>query len=87
MSREAALQFIARAGADSALGKRLAGLKGRTAIEALCAIAAEQGYSFNEEDYRAAVVALAEGELDEEALEEVRRQLGVGGSALPNQEH
>lgn len=78
MSIERALEFIAHTAGDSALQARLARLKGRSALADLCAIAAEAGYAFTEESYRAAVVTLAEGQLDDAAIREVQAELGMG---------
>ncbi len=39
-------------------------------------LGAEHGFEFTEEDYRAAVVTLADGALSDEALDEVLREAG-----------
>jgi predicted ribosomally synthesized peptide with nif11-like leader len=79
MSRERALEFLACAATQPELQARLGALKGRTALDDLRGIAREAGFDFSEEDYRTAIVALAEGELDDEAIENVQRDLGIRG--------
>jgi len=76
MSVARALDFLKKAPLDLNLRKRLAACSGRDAIAQLTAIAAEAGYAFSEEDYREAVRLLAEGELDQPALDQVMREAG-----------
>lgn len=78
MSTGNALEFIRHTEKDAQLRARLAKLSGKMALEELVEIAAEYGYHFSVEDYRSAIVQLAQGELDEEALKEVQRELGLG---------
>jgi predicted ribosomally synthesized peptide with nif11-like leader len=77
MSIEIALQFLDHVGQRPALQARIAAFKGRTAIDGLRAVAAEAGFIFSDEDYRAAITHLAAGELSDEAIREVQRELGV----------
>lgn len=76
MSVEQALEFLQQAPQDLALRKRLADCTGREAIAQLTRIASEAGYVFSQDDYREAVRLLAEGELDQAALDEVMREAG-----------
>jgi predicted ribosomally synthesized peptide with nif11-like leader len=77
MSVEDALSFLRNAEDDFALQKQLMRLRGRTALDDLIAIAAERGYRFTVEEYREAIVAVSDGELSEESLKEVRREMGL----------
>lgn len=77
MSVETALRFLEFVATRPELQEQIAAFKGRTAIDSLRALAAGQGYDFSDEEYRAAIVKLAEGELSEEAIREVQRELGV----------
>jgi predicted ribosomally synthesized peptide with nif11-like leader len=77
MALEQAKRFLAHVEADPALQERLGQLKGRSALEGLCAIAAEHGFLFNVNDYRSAVAELAAGELGDEAIAQVQAELGL----------
>jgi len=78
MSQEKAERFMDAVEMDAALRERVAALTGADAIEKLCAIAHEQGFQFTPEDYRAAVVARSAGELSEESLDELIREMADG---------
>ncbi len=77
MSIDRALEFLDHVAQHTALQERIAAFKGRTAIDELRAVAAEEGFVFTDEDYRAAITHLAEGELSDDAIREVQRELGV----------
>lgn len=77
MSVDTALRFLEFVATQPELQQEIATFKGRTAIESLRALAAGVGFAFSEDDYRAAIVKLAEGELSEEAIRDVQRELGV----------
>lgn len=77
MSVERALEFLTYVGQRPALQERIAAFKGRTALDEMRGVAAEEGFVFTDADYRAAIVILAEGQLSEEAIREVQRELGV----------
>lgn len=77
MSVENALAFLRHLEGQPGLRARIAEFGGRGAVEALCRLAAGEGYTFSEADYRAAVVELAEGELSDAALEETQREMGM----------
>lgn len=72
-----ALKFINHVGHSPELRKRVEALKGVHAIRDMAVLAGQEGFRFTEEEYRAAVMVLAEGELSEESLNEVLRELGV----------
>lgn len=75
MGVEQAHAFLDAVEMDQPLRERIAELRGAGAIRTLCAIAAEAGFVFTEEDYRAAVVARSSGELSDESLEELMREM------------
>ena len=77
MSQQLAKAFIEQAQGDPAIGRRLAALKGRTALQELLAIAREYGFVFTDEDYRAAVVEAAEGELSDDEIRKTQREMGM----------
>ncbi len=77
MPKDEANAFIDHVRTDPPLQARINALKGADAIGKMASIALEAGYQFSEEEYRAAVVERAAGELSEESLEEVRRELGI----------
>jgi predicted ribosomally synthesized peptide with nif11-like leader len=77
MAVDNALAFLAHLETRADLRARIAEFKGRNAIDALRRLAASEGFHFSEADYRAAVVALAEGELSDEALAETQREMGM----------
>jgi len=76
MSVARALEFLKQAPQDQGLRERLEACSGREAIAQLTRIASEAGYVFSQDDYREAVRLLAEGELDQAALDEVMREAG-----------
>jgi len=82
MSVENALRFLAEVRRNKALQDRLQALSGRAALDSLAAIGAEAGFAFTVEDYRSAVVASAGGELSDESLREVLRELNMAPGAL-----
>ena len=77
MSREHALAFLALAERDAALREEILLLKGPGAIEGLAKIGAARGLVFSAEEYRQAVVAMANGELDDAALMTVLEEVGL----------
>jgi len=77
MSEAEAHRFLEEVRRNEVLRQQLEALRGRDALVALAAIAAEAGFDFTEEEYRAAVVAQAEGELSEDAIREVQREMGL----------
>ncbi|MCC6143014.1 MAG: Nif11 family protein [Candidatus Hydrogenedentes bacterium] len=77
MSLDGAFAFLKLAETDEDLAADLARLRGREALVELTRIAAGRGLVFSVEEYREAVVQLADGALSDEALDEVRRELGM----------
>jgi len=77
MSQEDATRFIASVEKSPELQEEISSLTGAGVLKRLAALAAERGYHFNEDEYRAAVVALADGALSDEALDEVLRETGL----------
>ena len=77
MSLNDALAFINAAGQPGELQNRVAALRGRGILDQLCGMGEEMGLQFTPEEYRDAVVSLAEGELSDEALDEVLRETGL----------
>lgn len=77
MPRSDALAFIAAVGKSPELQARLGRMRGREALEQLVEVGKEVGYVFTVEEYREAVVSLAEGELSDESLDEVLRETGL----------
>jgi hypothetical protein len=78
MSVENAVAFLKLAERERGLRQEMAGLKGRTAIDGLVHLGAGLGLVFTAEDYRGAVSAMANGELDESALTAVLEEVGLG---------
>ena len=72
-----ALAFIAAVGQSPELQERLSRMRGRDALDQLVEVGREIGYQFSVEEYREAVVSLAEGELSDESLDEVLRETGL----------
>lgn len=85
MSVEQALAFLKHLELRDDLRARIAEFGGRGAIGALGRLAATEGFQFSEEDYRAAVIEMADGELSDEALEATQREMGLieGGEEAP----
>ncbi len=81
MGEEQAHAFLDAAERDEALRAEIAQARGAGALAALCAIAKEAGFTFTEEDYRAAIVARSGGELSTESLTELMREM-AGGQGL-----
>ena len=77
MSQEEAVRFIAFVGESPELQAEIDSYKGAGVLKRLAALAGRHGFTFSEEEYRAAVVQLAEGDLSEEALDEVLRETGL----------
>ena len=77
MSQEQAQAFIEYAGSTPAVQAELEGLRGPGVFPRLIALGARYGYTFTADDYREAVVAMAEGELSDAALDEVLRETGL----------
>ncbi len=76
MSEADATQFIRKIGASPDLQNTVNALQGKGVLSRLVALGAEHGLEFTEEEYRAAVVTLADGALSDEALDEVLREAG-----------
>lgn len=77
MSEDVAIAFIAHVEKTPDLQVAIEGLRGPGVLKQLVALAAAQGYTFTEEEYRLAVVQLADGALSEESLDEVLRESGL----------
>jgi len=77
MSVEQATAFLAHVQENEELQRILAALRGADSLEQLAAIGRERGFHFNEEEYREAVVAAAEGELSDEAIAEAAKEAGL----------
>jgi len=72
-----ALAFIAAVGQSPELQERLNGMRGRDVLDQLVEVGRELGCEFTADEYREAVVSLAEGELSDESLDEVLRETGL----------
>ena len=81
MSIDDAKAFLARAERDATLREELNALTGPGLLKQLSVIGARHGCVFTEAEYRQAVVDLADGELSEEALAEVLRELKMDQDA------
>lgn len=77
MSQEEAARFIALVGGSTELQAEVGGYRGAGVLKRLVTLGAQHGLRFTEEEYRAAVVELAEGALSDEALDEVLRETGL----------
>lgn len=77
MPEEVAVAFITHVGKTPALQAEIERLRGPGVLKQLVELAAAQGYEFTEEEYRQAVVQLADGALSDEALDEVLRETGL----------
>ena len=77
MSVSDALAFISAVGESVALQEQINQLRGRRVLEQLVELGRERGFNFTEEEYRDAVVSMAEGELSDESLDEVLRETGL----------
>lgn len=75
MSVEKALEFISQVRASKALQSRVHALRGANALADLVRIAAEEGFTFTEADYREAVVQSSGGELTDEALDQLNSEM------------
>lgn len=75
MSVENALAFLDESQKNAALRSRIAALKGPGTLKRMTIVAAEAGFYFTEDEYRMAVVELAQGELSEESLNSVLKDL------------
>lgn len=78
MSIENALAFLTEAEKNRTLRMQLAGLKGAGTLKRLVIIAAEAGFYFTEDEYRMAVAEAAQGELSEDSLNAVIKELRGG---------
>ena len=76
MSMEEALKFIAQVGKSAELQEAVNALQGKGVLGKLAELGEQHGFSFTEDEYRAAVVELADGALSDEALDEVLRDAG-----------
>jgi GTPase len=77
LSSSDALAFIAAVGKSPELQTQINGLRGRDVLDQLVLLGAAQGMTFTVEEYREAVVIMADGELSEAALDEVLRETGL----------
>lgn len=77
MSIPEALSFIAAVGESPALQEQINQLRGRDVLEQLVELGSAQGLHFSVDEYRDAVVLMAEGELSDESLDEVLRETGL----------
>ncbi len=77
MSLENALAFIASVEKSPELQAEINLYSGAGVLKRLVALGEAHGYGFTEDEYREAVVQLADGELSDEALEEVLRETGL----------
>ena len=77
MSSSEALAFIAVVGQSPELQERINRMRGGGVLEQLVDLGLERGYAFSVDEYRGAVVSLAEGELSDDALDEVLRATGL----------
>lgn len=77
MSSSDALAFIAAVGQSPDLQTQINGMRGRDVLDQLVLLGAEQGLAFTVDEYREAVVTMADGELSEAALDEVLRETGL----------
>ncbi|MCF6286404.1 MAG: Nif11-like leader peptide family natural product precursor [Candidatus Hydrogenedentes bacterium] len=77
MSQSNATAFISRIGESPALQEAVNGFQGKGGLAHVVKLGAECGFDFTEEDYRAAVVELADGALSDESLDEVLREVGL----------
>jgi predicted ribosomally synthesized peptide with nif11-like leader len=77
MSIEQAHAFLSEVERNRGLQKRLSKLKGREALAELVALAAGEGYTFTISEYRQAIIDVTDGELSDESLGEVRREMGL----------
>ncbi len=78
MSVENAIVFLKLAERERGLRAEIGALKGRAAIDGLVALGAQRGLAFTVEEYRKAVAAMANGELDEAALAALLEEIGLG---------
>ncbi len=76
MPEQDALNFIVHVRRSPDLRKRVDALKGAAAVRDLAALAEKEGFYFTEQEYRAAVVTLSRGELSDEALDALIREMG-----------
>lgn len=77
MSIENALAFLSETQQNAILRARVAGLKGPGALSRLVTVATESGFFFTEDDYRRAVVELAQGELSDASLDRVIQDMRI----------
>ena len=78
MSKDSAKAFIHSVGKDPRLQELVSAFKGKGVLARIVLLGAKHGFDFSEEDYRAAVVELADGALSDEALDELLREAGFG---------
>jgi predicted ribosomally synthesized peptide with nif11-like leader len=77
MSEQTALDFIKQVRCSPVLSRRINALKGAGAVRDLVQIAAEEGFRFTEDEYRQAIVTLSNGELSEDSLNALSREMGL----------
>ncbi|HPO14801.1 MAG TPA: Nif11-like leader peptide family natural product precursor [Candidatus Hydrogenedentes bacterium] len=77
MSKNDAIRFLQEIHQHPKVQRKLKGLKGKDAIRDLIALAQTIGYHFTEKEYRFAVVALSDGELEAPSLDNLIRDMGL----------
>jgi len=77
VSQEDASGFIDFVGQSPQLQDEIATFSGAGSMDRLVELGKQHGFQFSVDDYRQAVVELAEGELSDEALDEVLRESGL----------
>ncbi len=77
MSIPDALSFIKAVGESEPLQEQINRLRGRHVLERLVEMGRERGFEFSVDEYRDAVVSMADGELSDESLDEVLRETGL----------
>tara|TARA_R110001592_G_scaffold22785_5_gene90279 strand:+ start:81 stop:314 length:234 start_codon:yes stop_codon:yes gene_type:complete len=73
---DSAKEFISKIGASPELQEAVNALQGTGVLARMVDLGVAHGYTFTEDEYRAAVVDLADGALSDEALDEVLREAG-----------
>lgn len=78
MSVENAKKFLALARRNEQVRKTIAGFSGPDTLEKLVDLGLSRGLEFTVEEYRGAVVLSAGGELDDESLQGLLEEIGLG---------
>lgn len=77
MSKNDAIRFLQEIHRYPKVQRQLKGLKGKDAIRDLTLLASSIGFHFTEKEYRAAVVALSDGELSPASLNNLIHEMGI----------